>query len=135
MNREEALELTRRWTEAVATGDDSAWDAVLAPDVKDVSTGVAQLGSTTFRQRTKAVRSAFDRVAVRVEDVFVDGDRIAWRWRFEGVHTGAFAGVEPTHKPVAFCGVNLQTVKDGRVVEHWTLADVAGALRQLRPVG
>ena len=132
MNHEQASEFTRRWTEAVATGDEEVWQSLLSADVRDLSSGVPQLGSTTFRQRTKAVRSAFDRVNVRVEDVVVDGDRIAWRWRFEGVHTGVFAGVEPTNKSVSFCGVNLQTVHDGKVVEHWTLADVAGALRQLR---
>ena len=68
---------------------------------------------------------------MRVDDLVVEGDRLAWRWTFEGTHTGPFAGVAPTHKQVVLRGVNLQTLKEGKVVEHWTLADLASALRQL----
>ncbi len=132
MNRDEATELTARWVKAVATGADSAWDSLLATDVIDLSSGVPQIGSATFRQRARGVRAAFDGVSVRVEDLLVDGDRIAWRWRFEGVHTGAFAGVKATNKLVFFTGVNIQTINAGKVILHWTLADIAGAMRQIK---
>ena len=131
MNRADAEDFTRRWAQAVATGGDDAWNALITDDVQDLSGGQTQRGRDSFEQRTKLVRSAFDRVSVRVDDLVVEGDRLAWRWTFEGTHTGPFAGVAPTHKQVALRGVNVQTLREGKVVEHWTLADLAGALRQL----
>ena len=131
MNRVDAESFTRRWAAAVATGGDEAWNALLADDVRDLSGGLTQSGRDSFKQRTTLVRSAFDRVSVRVDDLVIEGDRLAWRWTFEGTHTGPFAGVAPTHKQVVLRGVNVQTLREGKVVEHWTLADLAGTLRQL----
>jgi len=41
---------------------------------------------------------------------------------------GAFAGVAATGRRVTLRGVNFQRIADGKVTEHWTMVDVAGAL-------
>jgi predicted ester cyclase len=69
---------------------------------------------------------------VTVDALVVEDDRVAWRWVLRGVHTGAFLDVPPTGKAVVLPGANFQRVRHGRVVEHWTLADLASLARQLR---
>lgn len=131
MNRSDIEAFVRRWIGAVTSGDERAWDALLSDSVRDLSGGTTHVGSDSFKQRTKLVRHAFDDVSVSADDLVLDGDNIAWRWTFEGRHTGPFAGVAPTNKRVVLRGTNFQKLVNGKVVEHWSLADLAGALRQL----
>lgn len=48
-----------------------------------------------------------------------------------GVHRGAFAGVEPTGRTVSLAGINVERLRDGLIVEHWSQFDLAGLMRQL----
>ncbi len=133
MNRPQIQELVARWaTEAVAAGREEVWDEVLADDVIDRSGGAESRGREWFKMRARAVQAAFGDRSVSVDDLFVDGDRIAWRWTLTGTHVGPFLETPPTGKRVTLRGVNFQRVRDGAVVEHWTLADLAGLTRQLR---
>jgi predicted ester cyclase len=68
---------------------------------------------------------------MKVDDLVVEGDSIAWRWTLTGKHVGPFAGLAATGKTAALRGVNFQRIANGRVAEHWTLVDAFGALRAL----
>lgn len=131
--RERADRLVRRWAdEAVAAGRLEVFDELLAEDVRDVGPSGETVGREPFKARAGAVYRAFSQRTVTVDALVVEGDAIAWRWTLRGVHTGPFGDVAPTGRAVVLSGVNFQKLRDGRVVEHWTLADVAGVLRQLR---
>jgi steroid delta-isomerase-like uncharacterized protein len=133
MDKPEIQELVTRWaTQAVAAGREDVWDEVLAEDVVDRSGGAESRGRESFKARARAVQAAVGDRSVVVDDLVVDGDRIAWRWTLTGKHVGPFLDVQPTGKSVTLRGVNFQRVRDGVVVEHWTLADLAGLARQLR---
>jgi predicted ester cyclase len=132
-NRKEVERLVERWTQdAIVGGRLEAFDDLLAPDVCDRSGPVATSGVETFKVRTAAVRSAFADIELRVEDLVVDDATIAWRWALTGTHVGPFAGIGPTGRRVTLRGVNFQRLEGGRVVEHWTLADLFGATQALR---
>jgi steroid delta-isomerase-like uncharacterized protein len=133
MDRAQIQELVTRWaTQAVAAGRDEVWDELLADDVVDRSGGGESRGRETFKARARAVYAAFADRTVSVDDLVVEGDRIAWRWTLTGTHSGPFLDIQPTGKRVTLRGVNFQRVRDGAIVEHWTLADLAGLARQLR---
>jgi steroid delta-isomerase-like uncharacterized protein len=133
MNRVEVEKLVERWAQVgVAEGRLAVFDELLAEDVRDVSGGGESRGRETFKARARAVTDALSDRSIRVEGLAVDGGAVAWRWTLRGVHVGKLLGVEPTGKTVTLSGANFQRVRDGRVVEHWTLADMAGLLRQLR---
>ncbi len=133
MNRPQIEELVTRWaTQAVAAGRDEVWDDLLSDDVIDRSGGGEARGRESFKARARAVQAAFGDRVVAVDDLVVDGDRIAWRWTLTGTHVGPFLDIQPTGGRVTLRGVNFQRLRDGAVVEHWTLADLAGLARQLR---
>jgi predicted ester cyclase len=88
-----------------------------------------------FKARAAVVRAAFADIEIRVEDLLVDGNAIAWRWTLTGTHVGPFAGLTPTGRRATLRGVNFQRLEGDRVVEHWTLVDVFGALAGLRGEG
>lgn len=133
MNRSAIEVLVQRWAgDAVAAGRTEVFDELLSEDVRDRSGAVESRGRDSFKARARAVRSAFTDVTVTVDQLVAEGDSIAWRWTLTGTHTATFLDVAATGKKVVLRGVNFQRLRDGRVVEHWTLADIAGLARQLR---
>ena len=123
----------QRWTqEAIAEGRLDTFDELLTEDVLDRSGSVPSRGVEPFKARAAAVRAAFAEIDIRVEDLLVDGNAIAWRWALTGTHVGSFAGVAPTSRCITLRGVNFQRLRSDRVVEHWTLVDVFAATQALR---
>lgn len=148
MERSEAERLVENWVRAVESGAPGAFGALLTRDVMDISGVTRALGAKTapgdtpaeprsagaepFEARARALHAAFTNVSVEVDDVLIDGARVAWRFTLRGEHAGPFLGVEPTGRRVAVQGVNFQRLEAGRVREHWTLLDRFELLRQLR---
>jgi predicted ester cyclase len=48
-----------------------------------------------------------------------------------GTQQGAFRAVSPTGKPITVMGINIFRIMNGKMVEHWGLADRLSALQQL----
>ena len=66
-----------------------------------------------------------------VEDLLADGDKVIALVSYRGTHQGAFMGIPPTGKQVTVAGINIFRIANGKLVEHWGLADRISALRQL----
>jgi steroid delta-isomerase-like uncharacterized protein len=132
MERPDIARLVERWgTEAVAAGRTEVFDELLTEDALDTTGGIESRGRDVFKARCGAVRTAFSEITVKVDELIIDGDAIAWRWTLTGVHTGPFFGVAATGKRVTLQGTNFQRLRGDRIAQHWTLVDAAGAARQL----
>jgi steroid delta-isomerase-like uncharacterized protein len=60
----------------------------------------------------------------RVHDVFATEGRVVTRWTATGTLTGpGFLGVEPKGQKVEFDGIDIWTVRNGRLYEHWDQFD------------
>lgn len=70
-------------------------------------------------------------VTQTVEFLLVDGDRAAARVRFTGTHTGRFAGVPPTGRPLSVPAHMFLRVEDGQIAEEWTESNQVEWMRQL----
>lgn len=135
MDRTAIERLVQRWTrDAIAEGRLETFDDLLSPDAVDRTSNPPSRGVEPFKARTAAVRAAFSQIDIQIEDLMVDqdGEAIAWRWVLTGTHVGPFAGLAATGRRATLRGVNFQRIKSERVVEHWTLIDVFGALQALR---
>jgi predicted ester cyclase len=76
-------------------------------------------------------RVGFPDVALTVEDVIAEGDKVVSRFVLRGTHAGPALGVPPTGQRVAVGGVAIERVRDGRLVESWVSLDTLRLLRQL----
>ena len=76
-------------------------------------------------------RDAFPDVSVRIDEIVVEGDRVAVATTFTGTHEGELMGVAPTRRRVSVTGIDIVRVSDRRIVEHRGLTDVVGLMRQL----
>jgi predicted ester cyclase len=77
------------------------------------------------------MRAAFAESALRVEDIFVAGDRVVARYAFEATHVGSFLGVASTGRRVAASGILIARFDDCRIAELWREEDAHGMLVQM----
>ena len=121
----------RLFDEGFNKGNVQLANEIIAPDYVDYSPIPAPMpGPEGFAKRMAGLRAAF--VQEAVFGVFLaEDDLVAFTWTFSGVHNGPFAGVPPTRRKVTLSGINVERLKDGRIVEHWSQFDLAGLMRQI----
>jgi len=66
-----------------------------------------------------------------VEEMIVDGERVAVRFSAQGTHTGAWMHFAPTGKSMHYTGVTWARIVDGKIIEHHTWWDKAGLIEQI----
>jgi len=75
--------------------------------------------------------NAFPDAKATVEDLLADGDKVIARVSIRGTHQGAFGSIHARGKPITVMAINIFRIANGKMVEHWGLADRLNALQQL----
>jgi predicted ester cyclase len=106
-------------------GDESAVDALFDPTFRhhDLVT-YAETDLAGFLDSIRRLRGAFSQLDFRVHDAVAGDGRVATRW--EAVGTSREHG-----RTVGVDGMSFDHVRDGRIVENWTVWDRGGLARQL----
>lgn len=73
----------------------------------------------------------FEGFSATVEDVIVSGDRVVTRVTYRGTHAKPWIGLPATGRTFAAHGLDVFTVRDGRIVEHWHATDHYELVEQL----
>jgi predicted ester cyclase len=60
-----------------------------------------------------------------------EADLVVSYIRGRGVHAGDLFGIPATNKSFETEGVAIHRVRDGKIVEYWSVVDLAGTLVQL----
>src|SRR5215203_731785 len=126
--------LVRRYFEEVwGKGNLAAVDDFMAADYAEHPrpSGLSP-GSEGLKQLNAAYQSAFPDLKASLEDIFAEGDRVAFRWSFRGTHLGYWLGTPPTGNHVTATGITLFRIAFGKVVESWTSIDVSPAEEELQ---
>ena len=84
-----------------------------------------------FKQSAIALKTAFPDLRYAVEDSIASGDKIVHRLSGSGTMTGEFMGIPATGKRTTWTEIHVGRVANGRLTEHWGLADQLGMLVQL----
>jgi steroid delta-isomerase-like uncharacterized protein len=115
-------------------GNLAAIDDLVAPDAVDHDPARPPdlpQGREGVRQSVSMYRSAFPDLRLRIDELLRHEDKVAWRWRSEGTHTGEFLGLLPTNRHGKVTGISIARLEDGKVVESWSEWDNFGLLQQL----
>jgi predicted ester cyclase len=110
-------------------GDDARLDVLVDGAYRDHAAHDAGTGPDAFRAARRGLRGAFADVVATPCEVIGQGEHIAVRVRFRGLHVGRFAGLEPCGRTVEWEEIHLWRVREGRLVEHWAGRDDLAALR------
>ena len=83
------------------------------------------------KRRIAAFHAAMPDMDFLIEDLFAGGDRVGFRVKIRGTHTGTFLGVAPTGKQIEVTAIDIARLENGKIVDHWGEMDMAGLMRQL----
>lgn len=128
--------LTRRWFREVwAEGGDLAVDRLMASDGHGWIEGGFAKSPAEFKAARQQLLTAFPDLAISVDDLIVDGDKVAARWTVEATHLGEGLGVAPTGKRVAFRGMTWMEWRNGKMARGWDSWNLGGLIQELASAG
>ena len=137
MSAEQNKSIVQRWVEGGWNqGNLALVDELFAADymVHDPTTPDFPGGQAAFKQFVTNIRTPFPDIHVTIEDMTAEGDKVAWRWRITGTHTGDLMGIPPTGKPVNFTGIVISRFANGKWAEDYVNWDTLGMLQQIGAV-
>jgi len=120
-----------KFNEGLLDDIDAEYDDAYELDFPGGPTGSGKEG---IRHATREFRSAFPDLRFATEDLFEEGDRVAWRWTMTGTHRGSLGPFPASGRPVKLEGISVMQVRDGKIVRDRVRADMAGLLVQIGAV-
>ncbi|MDP1573775.1 MAG: ester cyclase [Coxiellaceae bacterium] len=78
-----------------------------------------------------AIRKGFPDLHFEIKNMVVTDDQVAIHSVMHGTHTGELFGMAPTGKKVAVNQMQIERIKNEKIVEHWRQSDDMGMMRQL----
>jgi len=137
MSIEENKALVRRIFEELnaVKGDisrlrNAAWDEILAPDFI-IHYPTQDMNLEQFIEYNAVLLAAFPDTTFMVEDMIMEGDKVATRYTMRGTHKNEYRGIAPTGKKITVKGISIDRIAGGRDVETWDFPDTLGAMQQL----
>ncbi|MEV0495320.1 ester cyclase [Streptomyces atratus] len=129
---EAAKAVVRRNTEEVQGGGDFAlFDELFADDFLDHT---PQPGRTPDKAGARAfyqvLREAFPDFHAVIHWQAADGDLVTTYKTYRGTHKGKFFGIAPTGKQISFETVDAMRVRNGKITEHWGVANLFSLMQQ-----
>ncbi|ORB30227.1 ester cyclase [Mycolicibacterium parafortuitum] len=122
--------LVRRFFTAVEEGAFDVFDEIVAEHYDDHLPGTSP-GRESLKTYFRGLRSAFPDLRLPISQMVAEGDRVAVLNAVQGTHRGEFLGIAPTGRSVDASAFQLYRIQDGRLAEHWEVADFATLQRQL----
>jgi predicted ester cyclase len=135
MSPDELKDLIRRYVQAIDANDTSDWsilDEYIAEDF--VAHNPPIPGVSLDREGMKQAAEMF-RVATpgrhEIGLQVAEGDLVVSQIVGRGVHAGELLGIPATNKDVETEGIAIHRVRDGKIVEYWSVTDTARVLQQV----
>jgi len=123
--------LVRRFFAAIEHGDFRVFDEIVAEDYNDHLAGQTP-GRETLKRYFTGLRSAFADLKLPITNIVAEGNLVAVLNSVRGTHKGDFAGIKAKGNRIDAMAFQLYRIADGRLVEHWEVADFMTLMNQLK---
>lgn len=129
MTIEDNKALIRKWLEAWKAEDVASLDKLFAPQytVNGVPVGVEGV-----KQAVQFLHAALTDIAVELNDVVAEEDKVVVRWMVRGVHTGDFLGIAASGKQLELHGINIYQIVDDRIVSNYEETNLPEVIQRLK---
>jgi predicted ester cyclase len=81
---------------------------------------------------TQIIHTAFTDVTVEVIDMVAEEDKVVTRKEINGTHTGTLFGIPPTGKKITIKVIDIFTVLDDKLKEHWGENNFGSVIQSLQ---
>jgi steroid delta-isomerase-like uncharacterized protein len=135
MAAEENKALIRRYIQAIDDNDSSDWsmiDEFVAEDF--VAHNPPIPGVSLDRDGLKQAAEIFRLATPGKHEIplqVAEGDLVVSRIIGRGVHAGELLGIPASNRDIETDGIAIHRIRDGKIVEYWSVVDVARVLQQV----
>jgi predicted ester cyclase len=130
--KDNANALRRLLDEAFGNGDYAVIDEIVAPDCVEHQNGARGIGPEAVQRTVAGLHVSYPDLRLWVEDIAAAHDMVWARVRVRGTDTGGSGGGSPSGKTIELHVIATARFRDGKMVEHWGVADSLGKLRRVR---
>jgi predicted ester cyclase len=88
-------------------------------------------GLNELKQYMSMLCDAIPDCHITIDDMVVEGDKVAYRYTLTGTHKGVFMGIPATNKKVAIWILAFDHFVGAKMVEGWSRFDTLGFMQQL----
>jgi len=119
--------------EAFNKHDLALLDEFIAPDCVNHTRQLR--GLEQVKQYTNTIFRGSSDLQVTIEDIIAEGDKVWLHFKVTGTHTGEWnlfgVPLAPTGKKIAYTGVGIWRIVDGKVVERKSIRDMLDLFREI----
>lgn len=125
--------IERYFEEVWNAGHVDVLDQLLAPDYLNHSSSIPdpRPGPADLKPIVRAMRAAIPDLRYEILDMVVTADKAAVYVRMTGTHTGPLFGMAPTGRKIDVRQMQIEWLRNGRIVQHWRITDELTMLKQL----
>jgi len=133
MSTDAAKAVVRRNTEEVQSkGNFDVFEEVFADDFVDHTPQPNMIPDKAgVRGLYRSLRAAFPDFRAEIHWQAADGELVTTYKTYHGTHQGTFLGVAPTGRKIHFETVDVMRVRNGKITEHWGVANLFSLMQQL----
>jgi len=111
------------------TGDVSNIHEFISEDYVEVHNGNRhKIGIKGAIDHVNGVRKVFPDLKLTIENQISEGEWVVTVYSIIGTFHNEWFGMQPTGKPITFTGVNVDRIKDGKIIEHGGAANLLDPL-------
>ena len=112
-------------------GDVTVFDRHASSDFVEHQYGFIPPNAEGVKQVIRNLHNAFPDFSMKVEDLVTDSDKVWGRMTARGTQKGQFGPMPPTDKKFEISVIDIMRFKDGKLIEHWGVADRLALMEQL----
>lgn len=113
-------------------GDFSQMSEMFSPNMRFHFPGVpVPMSVSEFQGPAQGIYEGFNDFKHEIEDVIIEGNKVACRLSIRGTHNGNFQGIPATNKPIAINAITIFNIENYQLSEHWVSVDMLGLMAQI----
>jgi steroid delta-isomerase-like uncharacterized protein len=86
-------------------------------------------GIEGIKETMELFRSSFPNKRIVINDTMAENDKVMVKLTCFGTYKGEFMGMPATDNPIEYEEVVIFRLNDGKIVEHWAVADALGLMQ------
>ena len=132
MSTQDNIQTVRRLlTEGFGEGDLTIVDEVVAPDFIEHQNGSQGEGPEAVKRIIRGLHESLTGMRLVIQSVVAEGEDVWVRVRASGDNTLPIMGRPATGRSTEIDVIDVMRFRDGKIAEHWGVADRLGMLQQL----
>jgi predicted SnoaL-like aldol condensation-catalyzing enzyme len=128
---EENKAIVRQFFSAIENNNLNEFDEIVAEDYNDHLPGQSP-GREVLKKYFAGLHAAFANLKMPILAMVAEGDKVAVYNSIRGTHQGDYGSFKAKGNPVDAKAFQLYRIENGRLAEHWEVADFMNLIQQIQ---